>query len=188
MERKIVVSDTGPLISVFQSKQVKLLQSLYDKVCIPITTLPEYIGQVEKTTIDWLISIGYVDVCELTLSEKSMAFEIAKEIAEHPLSKNKLAEDHDPEAQAIVLAKRQTFKACELLMDELVAREIAKKHDVPIIGFPGILIRCCKHGMISAEQVRDTLLICQSLGTHYATDFIQNIYKKLKEEQPNESR
>jgi len=50
------------------------------------------------------------------------------------------------------------------------------------IGFAGLLIRACQTGHITPEEVRNTMFTCQSLGTHYATNFIEGIYNRLKEE------
>ena len=181
---KCVVSDTGPMLSVFQAEQTKLLLSLYDRLYIPSGALPEYIKHKAQAELDELIRLKFVTVCELAKSEKGLAWQIAQEIAKHPLTKDKLAQNHYAEAEAMVLMNRPDLDAVEMLVDELAAREIAKKRGIPFVGFAGILIRACKTKQIEPEQVRFILLKCQSLGTHYATEFIEGIYSRLKRELP----
>jgi len=68
----------------------------------------------------------------------------------------------------------------ELLVDELAAREVAERQGVAIVGFPGILIRACKQGLMTPEEVRDALQECQRQGTHYSIQFIEEIYDRLR--------
>ncbi len=56
---------------------------------------------------------------------------------------------------------RSNLGAVELLIDELAAREAALRQGVPIIGFPGILIRACQQGIMEQEDVKSTLEKCQ---------------------------
>jgi len=51
-----------------------------------------------------------------------------------------------------------------------------------VVGFAGILVRACKVGHLTPEGVRDIMLKCASLGTHYANHFIEGVYQRLQEE------
>lgn len=66
------------------------------------------------------------------------------------------------------------------MIDELAAREVAQKNEIPVIGFPGILVRACKRNIISAEDVKNLLIECQQQGTHYSNQLIEKIYNSLK--------
>jgi predicted nucleic acid-binding protein len=70
--------------------------------------------------------------------------------------------------------------AIELLIDELAARDAAQRRGVPIIGFPGILIRACEQGMMEPEDVLRALEECKKQGTHYSPKLINEVYGKLK--------
>lgn len=181
---KCAVSNTGPMLSVFQSEQVALLKSLYNRLYIPASTLAEFTKHGTGALVQELINTGFVVVCELSEIEKETAKRISEEIAAHPLTKDKVAQNHYPEAEAMALIDRTELQASEILLDEQAAREVAKAHGLPIIGFPGLLIRACKAGHLTPEDVRDILLKCVSLGTHYANHFIEAIYRRLKEEMP----
>jgi predicted nucleic acid-binding protein len=179
---KCAVSNTGPMLSVFQSEQVTLLKFLYDRIYIPASTLAEFMKHGAGALIQELIETGFVVVCELSETEKDTARRISEEIATHPLTKDKVARNHYPEAEAMVLTSRMELQAPEILLDEQAAREVAGLHKLSVIGFPGLLIRACKAGQMTPEDARDILLKCASLGTHYANHFIESIYQRLKEE------
>lgn len=179
---KCAVSNTGPLLSVFQGEQVALLKSLYDRIHIPTSTLAEFTKHGAGALIQELIDAGFIIVCELSEIEKETAKRISEEIAAHPLTKDKVAQNHYPEAEAMVLTSRAELQALEILLDEQAAREVAKSRGLSVVGFPGLLIRACKAGQITSEEVREIMLKCASLGTHYANHFIDGIYRRLKEE------
>ena len=69
----------------------------------------------------------------------------------------------------------------EILLDELAARAIAQERGAPVVGFAGVLIRASWQGLLSAESVRDALVMCQRQGTHYSDRFITEVYRRLKE-------
>lgn len=184
---RCAVSDTGPLISALQTRQMNLLQTLYDRIYIVASALPEYIQPLIKDELNAFIATGLVVVCELDASEITAAQQIAQEIAAHPAIKDRNAASHYPEAEAIVLAQRTTLNAQELLVDEIVARDVARKHGVALTGFAGILIRCCRQNQVTPDQVQRTLRQCQAMGTHYATEFIDGIYRRLKEDKHDQT-
>jgi predicted nucleic acid-binding protein len=178
---RYAVSNTGPMLSVFQSEQTDLLKFLYDRIYIPTSELAEYRKHGAETLIWELLDCGFVVVCELNQAEKEEAKRISEEIANHHFTKDKLPQNHYPEAEAMVLASRPELETPEILLDERAAREIAKVHGLPIIGFAGLLIRACQAKLMTPEEVREIMLKCVALGTHYAEAFIENIYKRLQE-------
>lgn len=180
---KRVVSDTGPLLSAFQAQQVALLRWLYDTICVTTGSLPEYERHGAGPLVERLIDSGLAVVHSLTESEGQLAEQISQAIAQHPLTRDRDAQTHYPEAEAIALFQRHEFLNSEILLDELAARQVARGRGVHVIGFPGILIRCCNHGRISPEDVASVLRRCQALGTNYATSSIDGIYERLRSEQ-----
>lgn len=179
---KCAVSNTGPMLSIFQSEQTDLLKTLYDRIYIPASELAEYAKHGAEALIRELINNGFVIVCELNQIEKEEAKRISEKIATLPLTKDKIAQNHYPEAEAMVLASRAEFENPEILLDERAAREVAKARGLSVIGFAGLLIRVCKAQQLTPEEVREIMLKCVSLGTHYAEVFIENICRQLKEE------
>lgn len=66
-----------------------------------------------------------------------------------------------------------------MLIDELAARDVAKERKVPVIGFPGILIRACQERIIEPEDLKEALEECQRQGTHHSSRLISEIYDNL---------
>lgn len=81
--------------------------------------------------------------------------------------------------KVIKIMERNSLGAAELLIDELSAREAAKRRGVPIIGFPGILIRACQQGIMSPDDVKSALDECRKQGTHYSSKLIDEIFNRL---------
>lgn len=178
---RVVVSNTGPLISAFQAERVDILRQLYDVIFIPDSELAEFEKHGAINEIRDLIDSKFVAVHALTGEEKQAARDIAEAIAQSPLSNDKEAGHHYPEAEAMALIERPELEAQELLLDERAAREIAQAREIPVVGFAGVLIRSSQRELLSAEAVRDALTLCQQQGTHYSNQFIAEVYRRLKE-------
>lgn len=178
---RAIVSNTGPLIAAFQSGRVDVLRQLYDVIFIPDTELAELEKHGVGDQIRELIGAGFVVVHTLTDTEKGAAQEIADAIARSPISKDKQATSHYPEAEAMALTGRLELAAQEILLDERAARAIAQERGISIVGFAGILVRACRQGLLTEDAVRDALVECQQQGTHFSDRFIAEVYRRLKE-------
>ena len=179
---RIVVSNTGPMISALQSNCMQILLQLYDQIHIPVDEIQEYRKHGADQEIGTLIESGFIVVHQDFAPEENEAAKvIASEIADHHLTRDKNPEHHLPEAFAIVLMLRKNSQAVELLIDELAARDIAHRRKIPIIGFPGILVRACWQRIIEPEDVLLALTECQRQGTHYSTKLINEVYRSLKD-------
>ena len=99
------ISDTGPLISIFQSASLDLVTTLLPVVHIPPACVEELIrhGWGEP-----LQSAGSrIERHFLTSVEEEMSQAIARQIAWPPLSRDPVPGNHLGEAQAMVLAAVQ---------------------------------------------------------------------------------
>jgi predicted nucleic acid-binding protein len=77
--------------------------------------------------------------------------------------------------------EREELEASVLLMDELAAREVAKRRNHIVTGFPGVVYFAVKYNRITPEDARELLYICQRAGTYYAIRFIEGLYLEMKE-------
>ena len=178
---RAAVSNTGPLISALQSDCMRILFQFYDQIHIPADELKEYRKHGAGREIEKFVESGFLVVHQdFNASENDAAKSIAEEIAAHHATRDKNWSHHLPESFAMVLMLRSNLGVGELLLDELAAREVARLRKIPIIGFPGILIRACQQGMMVPEDVKSALEKCQKQGTHYSPRFIEEIYEKLK--------
>ena len=168
------ISDTGPLISIFQSDSLELVTTLLPVIHIPSACRDELIRHGWSQSLQSATS--RIEVHSLTESEEEMARTIARQIAFHPLSRDPVPDSHLGEAQAIVLAKREEFINDILLLDEQAARVVACQEGLQITGFPGVLLLAVRRGLITPTDLKQRLIICQQQGTHYSTSFIEQVY------------
>ncbi|MEM7533223.1 MAG: hypothetical protein AAF639_13665 [Chloroflexota bacterium] len=175
----IAISNTGPLVSAFQSDSFHILSELFDEIRISSVCKSELIkhgweGEIQKADSKLII-------LHLTANEEREAKEVAKRIAQHPRTNDPVIESHLGEAQVIVVALRDEHKEDFLLLDELAARDVARQMGANLSGFPGVLILAVQEGLITAEDVKKRLEICQAKGTHYSNAFIKHVYQKAKQ-------
>lgn len=172
------ISNTGPLISAFQSNSFVLLTRLFFEIHLPkacVTELQKHGWQEETQSASTKLFM-----VELISSEEQSALSFAEQIASHPDTNDPVAENHLGEAQAIVLALRPEYQNDLLLLDELAARAIARQLDLKLSGFPGTLLLAVQFGLITAEDLRAKLELCRLQGTHYSLNFIQQVYEMAK--------
>jgi predicted nucleic acid-binding protein len=181
---RVAASDTGPLISAFQCGRTDLLRSLYDGLHIPPSVRGELNTRESSLLLDDLIASRFVAVRELTDAEKRRALVIARQIADSPFAKSKTPLDHYPEAEAIALAPRSSPSPGEVLLDERAARAVAQSRGVAVVGFPGLLIRAHRRGLLTAEAARDALSRCRDQGTRYSDQLVEEVYERLSSGAP----
>jgi predicted nucleic acid-binding protein len=168
------VSNTGPLISVFQSDSFSLLARVFAAIHIPVACVVELDRHGWEEEIQ--VASSRLVVVRLTGGEEKRAMSFAEQIAQHPDSTDPVAENHLGEAQAIVLALRSAYRQDLLLLDELAARAVARQAGVRISGFPGVLLLASRSGLISAEDLKARLETCREEGTHYGVAFVEQVY------------
>jgi len=173
------VSNTGPLISTFQSDSFSLLANLFAEIYIPAACLAEL--KRHGYDVDVQAASPQLVVVDLTVREESRALTIAEQIAQHSDANDPVAVNHLGEAQAIVLALRSEYRRDLLLLDELAARAVAKQFGLKISGFPGALLLAVRGNLISPEDLQARLLACRAQGTHYGLTFIRQVYNMAKQ-------
>ena len=165
----MIVSDTGPLISAFQSQSFSLLHALIGDVVIPRAVADEI---AQHGWSNELAAAGEkIRVVALETSEQANVTEVANAIgASDP-------QEHRGEAEAIVLACRNR-EFCELiLIDELAARNYARKMGLRVAGFPGILLMATRTKVLNPEDLKSHLESCRDQGTDYGQQLIEDVYQ-----------
>ena len=165
----MIVSDTGPLISAFQSRSLPLLHALIGDVVVPKAVADEI---TQHGWSDELAVAGEkIRVVELESDEQSKVTEVAVAIgASAPL-------EHRGEAEAIVLASRRSESCESILIDELAARSYAKTLGLRIAGFPGILLKATRSKVLNPEELKSRLESCRDQGTYYGQQLNEDVYQ-----------
>ena len=116
---RVVVSDSTCLIGLERIRQLELLPQLFDEVFVPPAVAAEF-----GITLDWLKVRTPGDAAHVATL--------------------KLLVD-EGEAEAIALAKEL---GCEVILDDLQARKLAAKQNVPCVGLFGLLLRAKAAGKV----------------------------------------
>jgi predicted nucleic acid-binding protein len=150
----MIVSDTGSLISAFQSGSFPLLHALIGDVVVPKAVADEI---AQHGWSDELAAVGEkIRIVELAPDEQSKVTEIA----------------------AAIGTSDALEQSCELiLIDELAARNCAKTMGLRIIGFPGILLMATRSKVINPDDLKSRLESCRDQGTYYGPQLIEDVYQ-----------
>ena len=62
-----------------------------------------------------------------------------------------------------------------ILLDELAARAVAEEEGLRITGFPGVVGRAGLDGLLTKNDIRHVLALCQQQGTHYSNQLIEHV-------------
>lgn len=174
------ISDTGPVISIFQSDSLDLVTTLLPVIHIPPACVDELVRH------GWgklLQSAGSrIETHYLIEAEEETAWAIAQAIAFHPLSRDPVPDNHLGEAQAMALAARPEFANDVLLLDELAARAVAEEMGLTLSGFAGVLLVAVQERLLTTDELKKRLETCRWQGTHYSEAFIKQVYLAAKGE------
>lgn len=178
-----VVSDTGPLISIFQSDSLALVTTFLSVIRIPPVCTNELIAHGWGESLQ--LAGSRIKTHFLSKIEEETAWAIAQKIALHPLSQDIIPENHLGEAQAMAMATSSEFTNDVLLLDELAARAVAEEIGLTLSGFAGVLLVAVQEGLLTANELKKRLKTCQKQGTHYSEIFIEQVYLAAKGEGNN---
>ena len=148
----IIVADCGPLIALAKIECLHILPLLFAKLYIPKTVFLEAtlgMPSADSERIkEFCTNLSFTQVCE----DAHGVAELAK------ISQLSIVLDAG-ESQAICLAEKMQ---CVLLVDEKLARVIAAKRGLPIVGVLGVLIQAKRLGHI--QLIQPLLMTLQSQG------------------------
>ena len=175
----IAISDTGPLISIFQSDSMDLVAALLGRLHTSAACLAEAVdhGWAEAINATGAMLIS----SPLTSEEDVQAEAYAARIAAYSTSRTSAPGSHRGEAEVMVLAQRPEFAEGVLLLDELAARRVASELNLSISGFAGLLLRMVSEGLLTADGVKERLERCTQQGTHYSGTLVELVYRQAKE-------
>lgn len=155
----IVVSDSGPLISLMKAGQLDLLQNLYGEILIPeavfteLTTNEKYTDEAEEIKSSAFIRI-------VSVSERK-AVDVLKRANGLDLG----------ESEAIVYADDN--KADVLLIEDGAGRRVAKSMGIRVRGAIGILLLGFDKKILTADDI-DLATDMMKAANRYISDGLYN--------------
>lgn len=133
---KLVVADSGPLIALASSGHLNVLLAIVDELVIPETVFQECTANMGKP--------GASDIRDAVVAGR------IKKLADPIVGVFGSIEDLDAgEALALSLA---TIVQSPILIDDGIGREVARAHNIGVIGGCGILLLAKKQGLISKVE------------------------------------
>ena len=152
------VSDTGPLIVMYETSLLWILKELYDEIIIPRSVSNELLRKHEGKKIldeDWIV------IREV----KGETVEVLKAFLD------------EGEAEAIALAKESNLP---ILLDERKGRRVASSLNLKVQGTLGTLVKAKRRGLIAS--VRDCILQLLTRGYYLDQKLIDEVLKIAGEE------
>ena len=174
----IAISNTGPLISAFQSDSLAVLTELFSQVHVTRACITELTRHGWRDTLTYAHALIITQA--LTPAEDALAQTYAQRIANHPLSKDPVPANHLGEAEVMALAQRPQYMDTILLIDEQAARVVALNMVLKVSGFAGVLLLAVNERLLTPDEVKRRLELCRTQGTHYSAAFIERAYQLAK--------
>ena len=154
--KKIVVSNTSPLIGLSQIGLIELPRNLWGKLYIPEAVLVEVLKKEP----------GYREI-EKAVQE---GWIIAKE-AQNRTVVEALSEIFGPgESECLALAKE--IGAQLLIIDEQRGRKMAKRLGLKITGVVGMLVMAMQKDMLAPEELGSSVELLQKFGFRLSKELI----------------
>lgn len=164
----IVVSDSGPLISLMKASQLELLRKLYQEILIPeavyqeLTSNPRYASEaMEIRSSAFIRTVPVQDRKAVDVLQKLSGLDLG-------------------ESEAIIYAYADDHKADVLLMEEAAGRRVAKSLGIRVRGSIGILLLGYDRKLLTAEDVEQAAAKMRSANRRisealyqYAADYVR---------------
>ncbi len=139
---KIIVSNTGPLISLEKiNNGYDFIRKLYDKIIIPPSVIKEVASDYFNTADEYLQYYGIKDLLEIHNISNVTIFQQIERL-------------HEGEIEAIQLALELRLP---LLIEETLGRYVAKSLGITICGIAGQVIKAFNQGIISDTEAKEKL-------------------------------
>lgn len=141
-EKRSIVSDTGPLISLERIKDgYSFVRRLYDNIIIPHSVLEEVSRGQFNSSAEYLQYYRIKDLIDVKKPD-------------HTISLPGLNRLHQGEKEAILLAMELDLP---LLIEETIGRQIAKASNLVISGIAGVVLKAYRENMIPLVEAENKL-------------------------------
>jgi len=157
-----VVSDTSPLLNLALIERLDLVREQFSTVVVPEQVWDELMDGEDG--VDRLRSVHDDGLLEIVTVEDTPLFA-------------EFRRDLDI-GEAAALAYAIDADADLVLMDEREARQTARRHELPITGVIGILLRGSKEGTVSLRTELDRL---RDVGFWIADDLYETVLEQERD-------
>ena len=158
----LVISNTSPLFYLHRLGQLELLHKLYGRILVPEAVVEELkAGGDQGEDVPDITDYDWVEVCSVRVPEVVS-----------------LIVDLGPgEAQVLAMALENSGSLA--IIDDRLARELAKARNIRITGTVGILLKAKQAGYI--KSVKSLLKTLTQLDFRLSKDVVETILRIAKE-------
>ncbi len=142
------IANSTPLIHLSKARALHILLKVYEEVTIPRAVYREVVDKgLERGFMDAELVRAAVEEGSIKVSEASN--ECVREVLKRaPML-------HRGEAEVLALALRH--KPCHVLLDDEVARDVAKVLGLEVHGTLYVLVTAAKRGVVTVEEALDIM-------------------------------
>lgn len=166
---KLVVADSGPLIALARIGRLDLLTKVVEQVLVPHTVAAESTREPDKPGAHAIRAALHSGLLQETADPDTASLAAA------------LAQADPGELAAIVLAAALPAPA---LIDDAIARRIARTQGVQVIGTAGILLRAKQTGAV--EHIAPLLAQMRANGYYLSEALIEEMLRRSGERSAND--
>ena len=163
----LVVSDTGPLISLMKAGQLSVLESLFGEVVIPVAVFDELTsagGYPEEAAL--IRNSGFIKVVVVEQTE-SMA---------------RLRRDYLLDAGEIeAIAFAYDNGADVTLIEDGAAKRAAEDLGLHVMGAVGVLVKSCESGALSTVEAESAFAAMRMANRHISEAVYSDALQKIRE-------
>ena len=172
VEKILIVSDTGPLITLCIIDKLNILYELYNDIYIPNAVYQELNSETHPNEIEMIDGCDFIHVKDVIDSEK------VSELVNSDLNL------HLGESEAIILTEEINSNTKFLIVDDKDARNYAETRGINTIGAIGIMASAIKEGLLSSEELESCIDIMRKSHRYYS-EMLYNGLRETAEEYKN---
>ena len=165
MGSNLIVSDTGPIITLCTIDKIDILKSLFSHVYIPKAVYTELNNSKYPREIELINKSDFISIKEVKNNSE------VQELVNSNLGL------HIGESEAIVLAEEIAENNIPyLVIDDLSARTCAEFRGIRTVGAIGIISQAIKQGLIKNEEIEKCISLMKQAHRFYS----ETLYNELR--------
>ena len=165
----LIVSDTGPLITLCQIDKLYILQKMFNKVYIPLAVYDELNSKEHLDEIEKINNSPFIHIESVKNTDE----------VERILKLNKKL--HIGEIEAIIMAEELSDNNKFLIVDDMCARSYAEMRGVSTIGAIGVIAQAIRRKFIECTEVEECIDTMKSNNRFYSEDLYELLREVAKE-------
>lgn len=162
-DHELIVSDTSPLLNLALIDRLNLVQEQFSTVTVPEQVWDELLaGEDGVDALQSLRGEGTLDIVEV--EEGALFAEFRRNL---------------DRGESAALAYAVEMDADRLLLDEREGRQAARRHDIPVTGAIGVLLRAAREEQLALKSELDAL---RSAGFWISDALYEEVLERVADE------